>query len=514
VKFRSLDSKSFKQVSKNTDNWKSSFIGWQTLEEKPREIVIVEGEIDQLSYFQIEFGDIGEKLNVLSVPSGAPNPGANFSTYFDFMDDHALKFFNKVSRVILSVDDDAPGINLRNELARRIGREKCSTVVYPKGCKDPNEVLMKHGDVALYNAYKSALPFPVDGIVKIETERSAMDTYRSEGFKRGLLSGDPDIDKHFSHHKKHLITITGNAGSGKTTWVDDHLSKLIENNPNEHLHVAYYSPENRPAPRAAGKIMEKYMGRMLSEDHFNAMSDEQYEKAVRWVNDKYTFMYPKSRGRMELYGERYSKLNALDSILALAKVCVQQYGANILVIDAWNKMEHDVKSGETETNYVSRALDKILEFNDLNDVTTYLVAHPNKQRKSSIPGNYEAPNLGDISGSNNFQNKTDVGIVVHRDKFVLGDDAEPSFNHDAHTSVMFQKIKFAEIGEEGYVKKFMDIHGGGKFVSSINDRTPWQPNRRRVGKTQMALGMDIPVMETNPLKPNTNFGNEIDDAPF
>lgn len=43
---------------------------------------------------------------------------------------------NSVQRVILAVDSDGPGVVLADELARRIGREKCWRVTWPTGLHD------------------------------------------------------------------------------------------------------------------------------------------------------------------------------------------------------------------------------------------------------------------------------------------------------------------------------------------------------------------------------------------
>lgn len=54
--------------------------------------------------------------------------------------------------------DDHKGHILRDELAIRLGRPHCWFVRYPKGCKDANEVLVKHCSDALQDMIASALP--------------------------------------------------------------------------------------------------------------------------------------------------------------------------------------------------------------------------------------------------------------------------------------------------------------------------------------------------------------------
>ncbi|XP_020269964.1 primase homolog protein-like [Asparagus officinalis] len=56
------------------------------------------------------------------------------------------EYLNKASRIILATDADAPGQALAEELARRLGKERCWRVTWPTKtgtgvCKDANEVL-------------------------------------------------------------------------------------------------------------------------------------------------------------------------------------------------------------------------------------------------------------------------------------------------------------------------------------------------------------------------------------
>ena len=75
---------------------------------------IVEGEIDALSLHEA-----GIK-NVISVPNGA----SSGSQKLDYLD-NCIKYFNNKKEIILCCDHDDPGLALRNELARRLGKYRC-----------------------------------------------------------------------------------------------------------------------------------------------------------------------------------------------------------------------------------------------------------------------------------------------------------------------------------------------------------------------------------------------------
>ena len=113
IKFRALEKK-FKMVS----GAELIFYNQDALLNF-EDIIIVEGEIDALSFIQCGFN------NVVSVPNGA-------GSKLDFLDTY-IGLFDNVKRVYLAVDQDTPGITLRDELARRLGPERCMLVNFKIG---------------------------------------------------------------------------------------------------------------------------------------------------------------------------------------------------------------------------------------------------------------------------------------------------------------------------------------------------------------------------------------------
>ena len=74
---------------------------------------------------------------------------------------------------------------------------------------------------------------------------------------------------------------------------------------------------------------------------------------------------------------------SIDNILLKAKYLVKRYGIKIVVIDPYNKVEHMRDRNETETEYISKLLDKLTSFSKRYDVLTILVAHPTKLKKEA-----------------------------------------------------------------------------------------------------------------------------------
>ncbi|KAK2394676.1 primase protein [Trifolium repens] len=128
------------------------------------EIIIVEGEIDKLSLEEAGY------QNCVSVPVGAPAkvsskdlPPIEKDTAFQYLW-NCKAYLDKVVRIILATDNDPPGRALAEELARRLGRERCWQVRWPKKdkfCffKDANEVLKYMGADALKRIVENAEPY-------------------------------------------------------------------------------------------------------------------------------------------------------------------------------------------------------------------------------------------------------------------------------------------------------------------------------------------------------------------
>ena len=84
---------------------------------KTTECIITEGEMDALSFIVAGYD------YVISVPNGAQK---NLTYLDDFIESH----FENKSRIYIAADTDSKGLELRAELVRRFGEEKCRIVTY------------------------------------------------------------------------------------------------------------------------------------------------------------------------------------------------------------------------------------------------------------------------------------------------------------------------------------------------------------------------------------------------
>ena len=392
-----------------------------------QEIIITEGEFDTLAW--IEAG----LPNVISLPNGANLKNAIFLDKF-------IELFEG-KKIVLSTDNDLPGIEARSELVRRFGAENCYTLNF-KDCKDANEYLIKYGVTELQFVYQKKEEVPIAGIVNLNSHYD--DVYKL--FVNGLTKGlgfDSECDNYVTWETGRLAIWTGIPSHGKSEFLDFFNVRM---NVLHGWKTAYFSPENYPVQYHFAKICSKLTGLDFSIHH---ISTQEFNDTFDYIAENFYFIAPDEQDTIEL-------------ILQKTTYLIRKHGIKQLVIDPYNKVTHQRDRGISETEYIGQFLDKLIVYARRNDILIHLIAHPTKMKKDSGGVKYEIPTLYDINGSANFYNKADYGIVVYR-----------HFGDSPQTQVVFQKVKFKHLGEGGEVYKkynpasgrYLSIHD----MAGIND---------------------------------------------
>jgi twinkle protein len=386
----------------------------------------VEGEMDKLAVEMVGF------TNCVSVPDGAPTPGAkSYSSKFAFLES-AQDLLDSIDTHILICDEDAPGYALTEELSRRLGREKCLRGTFPDGIKDANQCLIEIGADELRRVITEAVPYPIDGVTTMSDLALDLDDLYDNGFDEGLRVGWPLMDQHYRVRTGLLTIVTGVPSHGKSSWLDQLLVEIITKH---GWSIAICSPENQPLKRHAAGIIAKYLRKPFHIGQPNRMSRAEALEGRMFLDRYVTFVMPDDP--------------TLDAILERAKALVQRKGIKGLVIDPWNEIEHGRPAHMSETEYTSVSLSQIRRFARVNDVHVWVVAHPTKMPKTT-DGSEPVPTLWDISGSAHFKNKADYGISVWRD---VADTSAPNQVH-------VTKVRFQETGKLGMVNFWYEYATG------------------------------------------------------
>lgn len=217
-------------------------------------------------------------------------------------------------------------------------------------------------------------------------------------------------------------------------WVD----ALVVNLARTHdWRFAVCSPENQPLDRHAAKWVQLVTEKPFRDGPTPRLDVYELVDAEAWLDEHFRFILPDEDAL------------TIDGVLRLARVEHQRRPIDGLVIDPWNEFDHKRDRGQREDEYISDTLRKLRQFARRQNVHVWLVAHPTKvdRRDRLEDGSYPVPTLYDISGGAMWRNKTDFGVIVHRNV------ANP---HDQRVQVHVQKVRFDENGEIGVAELLFD----------------------------------------------------------
>lgn len=420
VKKRFLDEKKFLC-------WQSpsSFFGLRHIK-KGDDIYIAEGESEVLA-----LAEVG--IRAVSVPNGATlkitdgkiDPAED--TKFSFLW-AAKEYIDAAKRIIIATDADAPGEALAEEIARRVGKERCWRVKFPDGVKDSNEYLLKFGSEKLRKLVAEAEAWPIEGVCDAEHFRDQVWDIYEKGVGKGTSTGYDSVDELFTVVPGQVTIVTGIPSAGKSSFLNQMFVNMAEKS---HWKFGLCSFENEPRLHIA-QLAAIRAGKPFFEGKYQRMSKHEYEAAFSFIQDHFIFLWQEGSG-----------LTSVDSILDRLRAAVMRYGIRGACIDPANFVSRDSRD-MSETEWISTMLTKIKVFAMSYGIHIFFVAHPTKMQRS-VDGRIPPPGGFDVAGSAAWFAKADCGITIHREK------EEPNI-----TQFHVWKCRFAWIGKQGQTNLFYD----------------------------------------------------------
>lgn len=383
-------------------------------------LFICEGEMDVLAMIEAGFDQ------AVSVPNGAVMKVVDGD--IDRTNDNKFKFIwdakkqiDKAKRIVICTDNDSAGQAMGEEIARRIGKDRCFKVLYPEGCKDANDVLLKHGVKGIEDMISSCYPWPVAGLFDASHFYDSLDEIYENGFGRGASTGYSNVDELYTVVAGQLTVVTGHPSSGKSEFVDQIMVNLARTG---DWQFAVCSFENEPRLHIA-KLISKYIGKPFFIGGDQRMTPEEKEQGKQFVQSNFSFLY-----------QADGSLSTIDSIIERLKIAVMRHGVRGAVIDPYNYIERPRDVSETE--WVSEMLTKLRVFAQAHEIHLWFVAHPAKMQRDGS-GNVPPPKGYDISGSAAWFAKADVGMTVHR--------PDPTMSNESDIHIW--KCRFQWVGKQG-----------------------------------------------------------------
>ena len=280
---------------------------------------------------------------------------------------------------------------------------------------------------------------PKDYLVK------SLSSLYETGLPRGFETSIKGLDDICRLDRGRLVTITGVPNYGKSEFVDFLVSTY---NKRYGLKTLFFSPENQPIGLHLEKLVRKFTNKKFDRE---SLTESELNDTIDYITNNFYFF-------------NYDRVTKLGEIVQGAEDLVREKGIDILVIDAYNKVESEMPNGELETNFVSKVLDRLCSFAIRNNVIVFLVAHPRKMEWDEAKKAYKCPRAYDINGSANFYNKSDFCITIHRD-----------FKQD-EVLVRVDKVKFSNYGNTGECRLKYDLVSGNYY--ELEDPLAYRENDR------------------------------------
>jgi twinkle protein len=415
VKYRTVD-KQFRQ----SPNAKRILYNYDNVY-KSDTVIFCEGEMDCISLFESGI------TNSTTLPDGAPKE-AKFDpndARFKALDNSPLVAKN----IIIFTDNDTAGRSLHKELLHRFGKDRCWYVKCPEGCKDANEVLMKHGATKLKELIDNAIPYPINGLYKGHDYFDQLIDLYEGNYEKPVEIGMGSLDDIYKIMTGTFHVITGIPNHGKSLILDQILLNLAKN---QGWKFAIFSPEHSTSMHIR-RMTQMYCQKAFDEGFGNRMSRTELVEAMGFIDKHFYFI------------ESKDAVPEIDLIIDIAKSSVYKHGVNGIVIDPYNEVSAKREGNQREDEHIRDFISSCKRFARNYEVTMWVVAHPTKLPKSQ-DGSYLPPSAYDISGAAHWHNQSDAVLTIHRD-----------FD-DNSTSVITRKIREQDLyGKIGQVKFFYDM---------------------------------------------------------
>jgi len=254
-------------------------------------ITICEGEIDAMSAYEL----MGSKWPSISLKNGATSAVKNCKD--------ALEYLNKFETIVLSFDNDKPGREAAEKVARLFEPNKCK--IMNLELKDANEYLKTGQREKFTQAWWNAKTYTPAGIINLKDLRGSL---FEEDYSETCMYPWPQMnEKTYGMRTGELVCFTSGAGMGKSSVMRELMYHLMhntkdnigilaleENTKNTAWNIMSVEADARLYIR---EIREKYTpkqiedwfddtvgsGRFFAFDHFGSVENDEILDRVRYM---------------------------------------------------------------------------------------------------------------------------------------------------------------------------------------------------------------------------------------
>lgn len=325
-----------------------------------------------------------------------------------------------------------------------------------------------------------------------EIQREVLDYFKNGGGKTYYL-GFASLAHHYSIKDGGVTDWTGYPGSGKTELLVECLKNCSEWYGHKHL---IYMPDAGTNAEVVAKIIHKMTGKQVDEFYYNLegekvlienrITEAEILKVLPTVMEYFKIFNPRKTNR--------SKSVTPKEFWNYAAENKKKLGLFSAVIDSWNYMRHDTEGYSREDKWLEATLSYRNELAESANLHLHTIIHP-KSAKTNKEGKIIMPDMHQLKGGSEWANNGKTIIIVHRDFGSLD------------TTVKIDKAKPKIVGVQGTCILNLDLKNGGYYeMIGGEDGCGTKKYAEKMPKKNNKITKPIPI--------NTNFDNEIDEAPF
>ncbi|MBW4048841.1 MAG: AAA family ATPase [Proteobacteria bacterium] len=344
--------------------------GWHLIDPKERQIVLTEGEIDAMT------------LHQCGIPALSCNAGAGNHQWIESDWERLARF----SDIVVAYDGDEAGQKGAQEIARRLGFERCRIATFP-GYKDANEALQGGEDGEFFwealKAAKSVDPAELQSFTDFIGKVKSMLYPASGGEDDGsyaLSIGDQRHD--WLRFRRGEISVwTGINGHGKSLLLSQTAVQLAD----QGARWCIFSGEMQPAMQAKRLVKQAAGLDRPSLPYIDAIGE--------WLRDRMWVVATVGSAKLERLLEIFTYAN-------------RRYGCNQFVLDSLMMIDIP-EDGPGAFSAQKKAVQMLADFAKRHDGHVHLVAHPRKGRDEK-----ESPGKMDVAGSSKITDGADNVLSV------------------------------------------------------------------------------------------------------
>lgn len=396
-----------KKTFTQTKDAEKTFFGIDFVKNE-KSLIIVEGEIDVLSLAE-------QGINSVSVPQGGSDKKLECLTNCD---DNFIRSFDNY---IIATDNDTVGQGLKEELINRFPKDKCKIVNWGQ-YKDANEALIAGENLKEY--INNAKYLQTEGIYEFGNSQ-VWDNLYVELFqedKNYYNTGWIEFDNLVKIRTGYLMIVSGYPSRGKSYFVKNMLVNLSKQYGIKHLIASF---EDTPGS------LYSTLYQIYAQKNIGKIRQDKKDKAFEEVLCKDELVFLDEHFKVF----ENNKLWSIDEIIEKTEIECIKHGIKTLVIDPYNRLKNDYT--EREDKYIGSILAKLCMLAKRLNILIIFIAHPKKPEQGQAN---ETPNLYNISGSSDWYNMTDYGIIIHRKRGMDG-------KLEDFVQVSIQKIKNFSLGD-------------------------------------------------------------------